>query len=242
MNVEGHEKYLRTFTRVLRDTSFRVTGMIGVVYDITTDMQSQKQLEASLEEKNILIKEVHHRVKNNLQLISSILALKSYDLVDQTSKAVFNDVNDRIKAMSIIHDKLYTFYNVSEIDISEYLSHIASELQIIQGPSRISIQVKAKRIVLDVEKALLIGLMVSEMVSNALKHSFTAEEEGEIVIQFEKIKRNYVLCVSSNGKNMTQEILDSNSGLGISLIKTFVKQLYGELEIDMETNGIKATF
>lgn len=241
IKIAGNEKYLRAFTRILRDHNGKIKGMVGVIYDITADKRLQTRLESSLEEKNILIKEVHHRVKNNMQLISSILALKSYDLVDDKSKVIFNEVNNRIKAMSVIHDKLYTFYNVSEINIGEYLEHIAQELQILQGSALITIQVESEKIILDVEKALLIGLMVSEMVSNALKHGFEIGQAGKISIIFSKKEGNFILRVINDGKKMKAGVLESSTGLGVSLVKTFVKQLGGTVEVDTE-NGFKANF
>ncbi len=241
IKVDDEIKYLRAFTRVLKDNKNKLRGMIGVVYDITADKQLQNQLESSLEEKNILIKEVHHRVKNNMQLISSILALKSYELDNEKSKQIFEEINDRIKAMAVIHDKLYTFYNVSEIDIAEYLNHIANELQIILSSSMFTVKVDSERIVLDVEKALLIGLMVSEMVGNAVKHGFKEKEAGKVSIFFSKVEEDYVLRVLNNGEKLEPEVLNKSTGLGISLIKTFSKQLGGTVEVD-DQNGFKATF
>ena len=241
VKVDKEEKYLRAFTRILRDHKGKIKGMVGVIYDITSDKLLQMRLESSLEEKNVLIKEVHHRVKNNMQLISSILALKSYDLVDDKSKVIFNEVNDRIKAMSVIHDKLYKFYNVSEINIGEYLEHIAQELQILQGSSLITIQVSSEEIILDVEKALLIGLMVSEMVGNALKHGFEIGHPGNIFIRFGREDEQFALRVTNDGKKVNDDVLDSSTGLGVSLVKTFVKQLGGTVEIDPD-NGFKARF
>ncbi|MEP1035276.1 PAS domain S-box protein [Ekhidna sp.] len=241
VKIEAEEKYLRAFTRIIRDRNGKIKGMVGVIYDITADKRLQMRLESSLEEKNILIKEVHHRVKNNMQLISSILALKSYDLDDDKSKAIFNEVNDRIKAMSVIHDKLYTFNNVSEINIGEYLQHIAQELQILQGSSSISIEVESEKIILDVEKALLIGLMVSEMVGNALKHGFKVGQQGKISILFSKEPGHFLLRVLNDGEKMQEQLLESSTGLGVSLVKTFVKQLGGKVEVDSE-NGLRASF
>ena len=244
IKVDEEEKYLRAFTRILRDEKSRIKGMVGVIYDITVDKRLQKQLEKSLDEKNVLIKEVHHRVKNNMQLISSILALKSYELDNDKSRAIFNEVNDRIKAMAVIHDKLYTFYNVSEINVGEYLNHIAKELQVLQGTSNIRIEVITRRIILDVEKALLIGLMVSEMVANAVKHGFKKDQNGTITIHFVKQGRGkkFTLRVLNDGKKMEPNILESSTGLGVSLVKTFVKQLGGTVEVDEKDNGLKATF
>lgn len=242
IEVNGKEKYLRAFTRVLRDSQSKMKGMVGVIYDITSDKKLQTRLESSLEEKNVLIKEVHHRVKNNMQLISSILALKSFELKDDQSKVIFNEVNERIKSMSVIHDKLYTFYNVSEIDIGTYLDHIAKELQMLQGTASVIISVSSESVILDVEKALLVGLMVSEMVGNALKHGFEDGQKGHIHIQFGMKDGMHVLKVSNDGNKIEKGILESTSGLGVSLVKTFVKQLRGTVEVDSSENGFIARF
>ncbi|SNT18469.1 PAS domain S-box-containing protein [Ekhidna lutea] len=241
VKIDSEIKYLRAFTRVLRDHKGKLRGMVGVVYDISVDKKLQKQLETSLEEKNVLIKEVHHRVKNNMQLISSILALKSYELDSEKSKVVFDEINDRIKAMAVIHDKLYTFHNVSEINISEYLNHIAKELQIVLSAAKFKVSVHSEHLVLDVEKALLIGLMVSEMVGNAVKHGFSDKTSGAITIHFGYSDGNYFLRVLNNGEKLNADVLKKETGLGVSLIKTFSKQLGGKVEID-EENGFRASF
>lgn len=241
LKIDDEIKYLRSFTRILRDHNGKLRGMVGVIYDITIDKKLQMQLESSLDEKNVLIKEVHHRVKNNMQLISSILALKSYELEDDKSKAIFEEINLRIKAMSVIHDNLYTFDNVSEIDIGEYLKSISSKLQIIQGTAGIKIKVNSDKIILDVEKALLIGLVVSELVGNALKHGFTNRKGGKIEILFKEKNNNYKLTVLNDGAKIPTDVLQRSTGLGVSLVKTFVKQLNGEIET-AENNGFTVSF
>ena len=239
--MEGKNKYLRNFVRVLRNQKGDLKGLIGVAYDITEDKMLQMKLESSLEEKNVLVKEVHHRVKNNLQLISSILALKSYELEESRSKSIFDEVDSRIKAMSVVHDKLYTFKNVSEIDLNEYLNHISSELQILFGTELIDFKVESDKVILDVEKALSIGQIVSELVSNAIKHSFDKGKEGTIKITLHKEEGKLALRVLNNGRKLPADVLETNSGLGISLLKTFTKQLQGEVALDPE-NGIRVRF
>ncbi|GAB4234162.1 MAG: hypothetical protein Tsb0034_07730 [Ekhidna sp.] len=241
IKVFDEVKYVRSFTRLIRDEDGKEISIIGVIYDISKDKIFQQKLEASLDEKNVLIKEVHHRVKNNMQLISSIMALKSYDLKDEESKAIFEEVNNRIKAMSVIHDKLYTFYNVSEIDVREYLQHIAQELQVLLGTNTIVIEVESETIIMNVDKALLIGLIVSELVSNAIKHSLDEIEGGIIKIHFSGKKDCHCLRVVNNGQVIPQDVLSNNTGLGVSLIKTFAKQLRGEVTVDPE-NGFRIDF
>ena len=241
IRVNGKLKYIRTYTRIIRESN-DVTRSIGVMYDNTRDKELQLELETSLEEKNVLLKEVHHRVKNNMQLVSSILALKSYDLKDKDSKRIFSEINERIKSMAVIHDQLYKFYNVSEINISEYLNHIGSELRILMGSENTNIVVDADDVVFEVDKVLLFGLIVSELVSNAFKHSFHSDEEGQVTIQFRRSGNKNILLVLNDGETIPSDILNQKStSLGISLIKTFVKQLNGELTLH-EKNGFQIIF
>lgn len=242
LQINDQLKYVRTYTRIIREPNSDVTRFIGVMYDNTTDKELQLKLENSLEEKNVLLKEVHHRVKNNMQLVSSILALKSYDLKDSDAKNLFSEINDRIKSMAVIHDQLYKFYNVSEINIAEYLNHIAGELRILFGTTETSIEVDSDDIVFEVDKALLFGLIVSELVSNAFKHSFNAKKKGVVNIIFKRRKKKNFLSVLNSGQPIPKNILEEKSiGLGISLIKTFARQLNGELTISSK-NGFQIEF
>ncbi len=242
LSINDQVKYVRTYTRIIRDSNAKVTRLIGVLYDNTRDKTLQLKLETSLEEKNVLLKEVHHRVKNNMQLVSSILALKSYELSDKGAKKLFTEINDRIKSMAVIHDQLYKFYNVSEINISDYLNHIARELRILLGSENTEIIVDADDKVFDVDKVLLFGLIVSELVSNAFKHSFRKRKNGKVHIVFKKKRKLNYLSVLNDGIVLPADILKTKSaGLGISLIKTFTKQLNGELTLS-EKNGFQIRF
>lgn len=242
VKVAEEHKYLRTFTRIIRRDDGSLKGMIGVIYDITEDKQLQNDLESSLDEKNILVREVHHRVKNNMQLISSIMALKSYDLEDEKSKVIFDEINTRIKAMSVIHDRLYKFYNVSEIEIEDFLTNVSKELHVLLGANAIQINVEVMPEKLTIDQALLVGLIISEMFTNAIKHSFEGVPEGTIEIKFVKLsEERYSLSVTNDGKAIAEDVLSNNTGLGISLIKTYAKQLKGELSID-KANGFRVEF
>ncbi|MEM6734880.1 MAG: histidine kinase dimerization/phosphoacceptor domain -containing protein [Bacteroidota bacterium] len=239
----GHTfKYVRTFTKAIRRENGSLKGIVGVVYDITKDKELQNELETSLDEKNILVKEIHHRVKNNMQLISSILALKAHDLKDENSKILFKEINTRIKTMSVIYDRLYKFHSVSEIDIKDFLTNIAQQLYVLLSTSEIAINVEVIPENVTIDQALLIGLIVSEMVSNAIKHSFGERSKGTIEIQLNKRKQGkYYLSVTNDGRKISNNVLSGNIGLGLSLIKTFAKQLNGTLSID-EKNGFKVEF
>lgn len=244
MILEDGVHHFRTITRQIRGSTGSTERIVGVVIDITRDRELLKRLEQSLSEKDILIKEVHHRVKNNMQMISSILSLKSLELIDESSKRVFDDCTVRIKSMAVVHDQLYRFYNVSEIDISEYFHHLLSGLNALMGgrSGDYVIDIQADEYKMDVDIALLCGLIVSEMVANAFKHGFKGHKEGLINVDFKVKEGKRILTVTNTGNRMPENVLEiKTSSLGMSLIKTFTTQLGGKLELHAE-NGLQITF
>lgn len=238
----GSIRHYRSLTRMIRGETGHPEKMIGVVMDITKDKELLNQLEASLKDKDILVKEVHHRVKNNMQMISSILALKALDLKDQESKFIFDECTLRIKSMAVVHDQLYRFYNVSEIEISEYLDHLLSGLNALLGGKDFVINVESDSSKMNVDTALLCGLIVSELVANAFKHGFKDLDSGIVTVRFISIDDESVLEVTNTGHAIPSDILTKRlSSLGMSLIKTFATQLEGKLTLH-ENNGFRVTF
>jgi two-component sensor histidine kinase/PAS domain-containing protein len=237
-------RHLRAITRQIKAPSGKAYRMVGVVIDISRDRELLKRLEQSLSDKDILIKEVHHRVKNNMQMISSILAIKALDLTDQDSKNIFEDCTVRIKSMAVVHDQLYRFYNVSEIDISGYLHHLLSGLNALMGgqSGNYVIEIESEEFKMDVDIALLCGLIVSELVANAFKHGFKGHSEGKIQVIFKNdgVKRR--LLVTNTGNLMPEDVLEiKTTSLGMSLIRTFTTQLSGQVS-KHPNNGILIEF
>lgn len=203
-----------------------------------------KELEKSLEEKDILVKEVHHRVKNNMQMISSILSLKSLDLTDPMSKEIFDECTLRIKSMAVVHDQLYRFYNVSEIEIADYLDHLLSGLNALMAGSGgdFRINIKSDEYKMSVDIALLCGLIISEIVANAFKHGFNDLPTGEVNVLFEANENQLTLSVTNTGHPIPTNVLEHRtSSLGMSLIKTFASQLGGKIALHPD-NGFKLNF
>ena len=242
--LDGQIKHVQIVVRQIFDETGRSIRRVDIARDVTQERLLLQQLENSLEEKDILIKEVHHRVKNNMQMISSILSLKSLELTDTDSKKVFNDCTTRIKSMAMVHDQLYRFNNVSEIDISEYLNHLLSGLHSLMGgsASNFIVNVEADECAMNVDQALLCGLIVSELVANAFKHGFDENHTGAVTVKFQELNGNKSLSVTNTGSNIPKDILEiRTSSLGMSLIKTFVKQLDGTLSLRPD-NGLQVNF
>lgn len=247
-----HEKCEHT-----RDESGRIVRSVGMVHDITELKEAERQIRMSLEEKDMLLREIHHRVKNNMTVIFSLLKLQSLHVRDEQDRHLFEDSMARIKSMTLIHEKLYRSNNLAVIDLGDYISELAvSMFRSYKTPSgTIRLNTDAGNVSLGIDSAIPCGLIVNELVTNSIKHAFPEGAAGEITVSLhEKTEggksdtepeepgiRNpgceIELVVSDNGIGMPviTDISKSDS-LGMTLIYTLVKQLHGDIEVSRE-NG-----
>ena len=172
----------------LTDWRSSAVGWIVVLRDVTDRKRSEK-IKASLEEKEILLREIHHRVKNNLQIISSLLRLQSRHIKDKKYTEMIKESQNRIKSMALVHEKLYQSENLANIKFNEYIKVLAHELVQSYGANtdRIAVELDVDEIFLDIDTAIPCGLIINELVSNALKHAFPNEREGEIKITLRSV-------------------------------------------------------
>lgn len=203
--------------------------------------RSTQRLQESLREKDVLLVEIHHRVKNNLQIISSMLKLQGRRIQNDEARSVLDRCCDRVRSMALIHDKLYHSKNVSAIDFGEFLPELANDLLHSHGihPGRISLKLECKRALLTLESAVPCGLIVNELISNAFKHAFPQDRKGEILLKFEEIAGNRLqLIVADNGVGASEQQVYAPGGkLGLELVRSFVRQLSGELEEDYSSGA-----
>lgn len=211
--------------------------VVVIVRDISDKIASEEKLLESIKEKEILLKEVHHRVKNNLQVISSILNLQSSYVHDPRTLEIINESQNRIRSMSYIHESLYHTNNFSSINFHDYITNLVQNLvhsyQLYSGKTKLIL--KIEKINLPLDQAIPCGLILNELVSNSLKHAYSEEEGGEIVIEiYEKLGKVYI-GVQDFGVGLPQgfKIEDSDS-LGLGLVDTLVDQLDGELTLKTE--------
>ncbi len=204
-------------------------------------MASQNNLVKSLEEKEALIKEIHHRVKNNLQIISSLLYLQEADVKEQKTLEILKESQNRIKSMALIHEQLYGLSDFSRIDFGVYIHDLTSNLFNSYGidPLCIGLKVKTDPINLDIDTAVPLGLIINELVSNSLKHAFPHGEKGILNIGFHApSKEKRILTVSDNGIGLsTYQNEKKPASLGLRLVKTLVSQLDGILETESGNSG-----
>lgn len=208
-----------------------------VVRDISARKRADAQMRQSLHEKEILLKEIHHRVKNNLQVVSSLLNLQRNQVRDQTTAEALRESQNRIRSMALIHEKLYHSQDLARADIGEYARNLAAELFQTYRASAgaIGLEIDAvKDIFLGIDKAIPVGLIINELVSNALKHAFPPGCNGTLRIELHSNADHAIqLRVGDNGAGLPRgfDFRNSNS-LGLQLVVTLVDQLDGTIDLD----------
>jgi PAS domain S-box-containing protein len=210
---------------------------IAVIQDISDRKQSEEQIQASLREKEVLLKEIYHRVKNNLQVISSLLSLQSEYIQDKQDLAIFQQSQMRIAAMALIHEKMYQSENLSRINFAEYVQDLVASLLISYEVSEDAIASKInidEHILLGLDTAIPCGLIIHELVSNSLKYAFPLGRTGEISISIREILENeIVLIISDNGIGLPSSFnFTDTASLGWQLVEALTSQLTGVLKIN----------
>jgi PAS domain S-box-containing protein len=210
----------------------------GVIVDITERKKSEEMLKSSLREKDVLLREIHHRVKNNLQIISSLLNLQKSDTRNTDTKEVLTECQNRVRSMALIHEKLYETNDLARIDFSTYIQDLTSYLFRSYGtPATIQRRIDSEKVQLNIDTAIPCGLIVHELVSNALKYAFPNGGPGEIQIRLGGENGKYLLTVSDNGVGLPKGLdFRSVESLGMRLVNTLTNQLDGKVEMENQ-NG-----
>jgi len=205
--------------------------------EIAQRERTEEQITASLREKEVLLSEVHHRVKNNLQIISSLLALQCERVTDETVKGALMDSQGRVRSMALIHEQLYQSGNLSKIDFYLHVDSLAQALvkTHAERATLIAVKTDVDHAFLPIGLALPCSLIINELFTNCLKHAFPSDGRGEIRIEFHKEKRNrYSLVVSDNGRGLPEDLdWRAAQSLGLRLVVNLAElQLRGRLEVD----------
>jgi len=207
--------------------------------EIAERKRAEEQIKASLREKEVLLKEIHHRVKNNLQVISSLLYLQSKNIKDKETLEMFQDGQNRVRSMALVHERLYGSQDLARIDLAEYVRNLTSYLFRSYGvnTNAIELKISADDVFLDIDTAIPCGLIINELVSNCLKHAFPDGREGEIRIEFDSDGDNkFTLLASDNGVGFPKDLdFRDMESLGLQLVNMLVNQLEGT--IDLDTSG-----
>jgi len=192
----------------------------------------EAQIKASLQEKEVLLKEIHHRVKNNLQVISSLLDLQASHIHDERAIEMFRDSQNRVSSMGLIHERLYQAEDLARIDFADYIRDLANNLfySYSVDAALVTLATHVDDVVLDVDRGIPCGLIINELVSNSLKYAFPNGKKGEIHINLHHQNDRLFLVVRDNGVGIPDGIdLQHTPSLGLKLVNTLVRQLKGEL-------------
>ncbi|MFB2939174.1 PAS domain S-box protein [Aerosakkonemataceae cyanobacterium BLCC-F154] len=245
-NYHNHEyrflhkngKYIWVYdqTKLIRDSQGNPLEILGYWADISDLKETEDKLKSSLKEKEVLLKEIHHRVKNNLQVISSLLKLQSGYINDPPTLALFGDSQNRVKAMALIHEKLYQSSDLARIPVSEYIYQLADNLvnSYALKANHIKLNISVDKIFLDVDTAIPCGLIINELLSNSLKYAFPNNKSGEIDIEFKLVEpEKLFLKISDNGIGLPANFqLEEAESLGLQLVSNLTEQLAGNLTVN----------
>jgi two-component sensor histidine kinase len=213
----------------------------GIIEDITERKRIEERIKKDLKDKEVLLKEIHHRVKNNLQVISSLLNLQAQNLDDEKTLAIFKESKDRIRSMALVHENLYKSPDLGIIDFAEYVKSLANGLfrSYTADPNKIVLHLKIADVALSVDVAAPCGLIINELISNALKYAFPPSLKRKAKIEIAltiKKDNNIELVVKDNGVGIPENVdMGTVDSLGLFLVNILVKdQLGGSLEIVRE--------
>jgi two-component sensor histidine kinase len=211
--------------------------MLALEKEVTKRKRVEEQIKASLREKEVLLQEIHHRVKNNMQIISSLIKLQTKQIKDEKALETLKSTQNRVHSMAAIHDRLYQSKNFARVDFGEYVQSLTVHLFSVYriDPKAIKLNKKIKDVFLHVNSAIPCGLIINELVSNSLKHAFPAGKKGEIKIFMHHLNKNEIeLIVSDNGIGLPKgmDFRDPDS-LGLHLVTILAEdQLHGDIKLD----------
>lgn len=223
------EEMVRERTARLAESNFELQR------EIVERKKAERQTRASLKEKELLLKEIHQRVNDNMQIISSMLMLEERHIKDESDLSIFRETWNRINIMSMIYEKMYQSENLAEIDFSKYAKSLVSELFSTYDvdPNTITVKQNIRNVYLDISTAIPCGLIINELVSNSLKYGFPRGEKGEITIDFISADYEYTLMVGDNGKGIPKYLdFRKVESIGLQLVRLLCKKLKGSIDLD----------
>jgi PAS domain S-box-containing protein len=243
MKKDGSRFWAEVVTTPFIDDKNVLLGFSQVLRDITQRKIAQDNLTASLREKEAMLKEIHHRVKNNLQMISSLLRLQSENIHDPALLSIFLESQNRVRSISIIHECLYQSPDLARMDFSDYVAKLTDNLfrTYSAHPEKSTLRLDVDKVPLSLDVAIPCGLIITELVSNALKYAYPQGREGVVYVHFRVLPGNqYELTVADEGVGIKGPVnFESNESLGLRLVHILTEQLRGRIRVE---NGTGAKF
>ncbi|MCE5213848.1 MAG: PAS domain S-box protein [Methanobacterium sp.] len=242
INIHGEE--IPIIKNVVKITLNGREHLLESFVDITERLKAEEQIKQSLKDKDMLIGEIHHRVKNNLLIITSLLSLQSSYVDDQKSRSLFEESENRTRSMALIHEKLYQSGEAKRIDFEEYIQSLGNELYNTYALNTNLIKLEMdleKNLILDVDTAIPLGLIFNELFTNSLKHAFPDNRAGTIKVTFHKTGENYVLIVEDDGVGLPEDFkVEESDSFGLRLVDALTQQIDAQEDVD-STQGTSFT-
>ena len=232
--------YLNNHIYPIKNENGKVYRLAIVSIDITPLKSAENALKVALKEKELLIKEIHHRVKNNLMVISSLLNLQSRYIKDKEALGLFRESQTRAKSMALIHERLYKSDDLKSINFGEYISNLANDLFRTYGADRNKLELDLRmkntdNLNVDINTAVPLGLIVNELLSNSIKHAFPDDRGGKIMVDFHKEDDGFILIISDNGIGFPEELDYKNTkSLGLQIVNTLTNQIGGVITMNVQ--------
>jgi two-component sensor histidine kinase len=229
LRVDGRV-FTRDYIPLLVDGNWR--HHLWQYEDITERKENEEQIRRSLTEKEVLLKEIHHRVKNNLQIISSLMNLQSAQIRDDQMAQLFRDSDNRVRAMALVHERLYQSADLARIDFAGYVQDITNHLlrSYQTNLCNVRLKVDVDPVSLNIDTAIPCALIIHELVSNALKYAFPDGRQGEIRVRLQGGSDELDLVISDNGVGFPKNVsFESSGSLGLTLVRSLTEQLKGKI-------------
>jgi PAS domain S-box-containing protein len=237
---DGSIVWVRGDASILSDERGRALFLQGLAYDITENKRAEEAIQGRFREKETLLKEIHHRVKNNLQMTSSLLHLQAARIKDEAARRAIAESQGRIRAIALVHDMLYRSADLSLIDFSAYLQQLVKHLAQASSTkaSQIAVDTEIDDVGVTVDRAVPCGLLVSELVTNCFKHAFPCEARGRILVRLRATAAACEIEVRDDGVGFGGGAdPTTSSSLGLALVQALVSQLHGRVELSSSNEG-----
>lgn len=225
----------------IHDTDGNRQGIVSVASDITKRKEAEEQITKSLKEKEILLSEIHHRVKNNLAVISGLLQMQIWETEDHAAETALKDSQLRVQSIALVHEKLYQSENLSYIQFDYYIRDLLQAISSTYVDTHLSVNIETELedIILNINQAIPCSLLLNELIVNAYKHAFDTDVGGNIYVKTHKKEDTIHLYVKDNGIGLPPDFdLDEANSLGMTLINTLTQQLNGEINMKSENGAI----
>lgn len=241
-HADGNRIMVEAYASPVYDTNNQIMAAAVIAQDITKRKKAENQIKAALKEKEVLFKEIHHRVKNNMQIIQSLLSLQSNEIKEPEYKKPFIDSNNRIKSMALIHEILYRSDDMAVLDIKTYFNEIVQHLfKIYPEPGvNVTFNLDIDPVKIGMDLSIACGLIINELVSNSLKYAFDSDSKGHLSIVLKAINaKEALMTIQDNGQGLPEDLdLNNSNSLGLKIVKILVEgQLKGHMMVKNDTGA-----